>query len=55
VYIVDEEVRNIVKRNQPAEFYHCASFDFEDYQKLNGYKTTVPQYVRDYAYYLTNL
>jgi type I restriction enzyme R subunit len=54
-YIVDEEVRDIVKRNQPAEFYHCASFDFEDYQKLNGYKTTVPQYVRDYAYHLTNL
>jgi type I restriction enzyme R subunit len=54
-YIVDEEVRDIVKRNQPAEFYHCASFDFEDYQKLNGYKTIVPQYVRDYAYHLTNL
>lgn len=54
-YIVDEEVRDIIKRNQPAEFYHCASFDFEDYQKLNGYKTTVPQYIRDYAYHLTNL
>lgn len=54
-YIVDEEVRDIVKRNQPAEFYHCPSFDFEDYQKLNGYKTVVPQYVRDYAYQLTNL
>lgn len=54
-YIVDEEVRDIVKRNQPAEFYNCPSFDFEDYQKLNGYKQTVPQYVRDYAYHLTNL
>lgn len=54
-YIVDEEVRDIVKRNQPAEFYHCPSFDFEDYQRLNGYKATVPQYVRDYAYQLTNL
>lgn len=54
-YIVDEEVRDIVKRNQPADFYHCASFDFEDYQKLNGFKTIVPQYVRDYAYHLTNL
>jgi type I restriction enzyme R subunit len=54
-YIVDEEVRDIVKRNQPAEFYHCASFDFEDYQKLNGFKTIVPQYIRDYAYHLTNL
>jgi len=54
-YIVDEEVRDIVKRNQPAEFYHCPSFDFEDYKKLNGYRTIVPQYVRDYAYQLTNL
>lgn len=54
-YISDEEVRDIVKRNQPAEFYHCPSFDFEDYQKLNGYRVIVPQYVRDYAYQLTNL
>lgn len=54
-YIVDEEVRDIVKRNQPADFYNCPSFDFEDYQCLNGYKTTVPQYVHDYAYQLTNL
>ncbi len=54
-YIVDEEVRDIVKRNQPADFYNCAAFDFEDYQKLNGYKTSVPQYIHDYAYHLTNL
>ncbi len=54
-YIVDEEVRDIVKRNQPADFYNCPSFDFEDYQRLNGYKKTVPQYVHDYAYQLTNL
>lgn len=54
-YIVDEEVREIVKRNQPAEFYHCSSFDFKDYQRLNGFKEIVPQYVRDYAYQLTNL
>jgi len=54
-YIVDEEVRDIVKSNQPARFFNCQSFDFEDYQKLNGFKTTVPQYVQDYAYQLTNL
>jgi type I restriction enzyme, R subunit len=54
-YIVDEEVRDIVRRNQPADFYNCASFDFEDYQKLNGFKTIVPQYVSDYVYHLTNL
>jgi len=54
-YIVDEEVRDIVKRNQPGEFYNCPTFDFEDYERLNGYKSTVPQYIHDYAYQLTNL
>jgi len=54
-YIVDEEVRNIVKTRQLARFYNCASFDFSDYEKLNGYKTIVPQYIHDYAYNLTNL
>jgi len=54
-YIVDEEVRDIVKTRQLARFNHCASFDFSDYEKLNGYKTTVPQYIHDYAYNLTNL
>jgi type I restriction enzyme R subunit len=54
-YIVDEEVRDIVKTRQLARFYNCASFDFEEYQKLNGFKTAVPQYVNDYTYHLTNL
>jgi type I restriction enzyme R subunit len=54
-YIVDKEVRDIIKRNQPAEFFSCPSFDFEDYQKLNGYRATIPQYIHDYAYQLTNL
>jgi type I restriction enzyme, R subunit len=54
-YIVDEEVRDIVKTKQLARFNHCASFDFEDYQRLNGYKIIVPQYVQDYANHLTNL
>ena len=54
-YIVDEEVRDIIKSNQPAKFFNCQTFDFEDYQKLNGYKTVIPQYIHDYAYHLTNL
>jgi type I restriction enzyme, R subunit len=54
-YIVDEEVRDIVKTRQLARFHQCASFDFEDYKKLNSYKSIVPQYVQDYAYNLTNL
>lgn len=54
-YIVDEDVRDIIKSNQPAKFFNCQTFDFEDYQKLNGYKNIVPQYIHDYAYHLTNL
>ena len=54
-YVVDEEVRNIVKTKQLARLNQCATFDFSDYEQLNGYKITVPQYVQDYAYHLTNL
>lgn len=48
-YIVDEEVRGIITRNTPAEFFHCASFDFEEYQRLNGFKSMVPTYIKDYV------
>ena len=54
-YIVDDEVRDIVKSEQPARFHNCSSFDFDDYLKLNSYRTVVPDYIRDYAYHLTNL
>jgi type I restriction enzyme R subunit len=54
-YIVDEEVRDIVKTKQLARFHYCASFDFSDYEKLNSYRIIVPQYIHDYAYRLTNL
>jgi len=54
-YISDEEVRDIIKSRQLARLHQCASFDFADYEKLNSYKTIVPQYVNDYAYNLTNL
>jgi type I restriction enzyme R subunit len=48
-FLVDEEVRDIVKTKEFARFYHCASFDFSDYELLNGFKDKVPQYIRDYA------
>lgn len=54
-YIVDEEVREIIKKNEPQRFNFCHSFDFEDYQSLNNYKNIVPQYVQDYAVHLTNI
>jgi type I restriction enzyme R subunit len=48
-FLVDEEVRDIVKTKEFARFYHCASFDFSDYERLNGFKDKVPQYIQDYA------
>jgi len=48
-YIVDEEVRKIVKNNTPAHFNFCSSFGFDEYEKLNGYKTIVPMYIKDYV------
>lgn len=54
-YITDEDVRDIIKRDQPADFHFSPTFDFSDYEKLNGYRDLVPQYVHDYAYHLTNL
>lgn len=54
-FIVDDEVRDIVKTKQLARFHSCASFDFSDYERLNGFKSIVPQYVQDYAYHLTGI
>lgn len=54
-FIVDSEVRDIVKSKQLARFHTCASFDFSDYESLNGFKNIVPQYVNDYAYQLTGI
>jgi type I restriction enzyme R subunit len=48
-YIVDEEVRTIVKNNTPAQFNFCPSFGFDEYQKLNGYKEIIPTYIKDYV------
>lgn len=54
-YVTDEKVREIIASRQTGRFNTESSFHFDEYQRLNGYKTVVPQYVRDYAYHLTNL
>ncbi len=54
-FITDVEVRDIVKSKQLARFHQCASFDFSDYERLNGFKSIVPQYVHDYSYQLTGI
>lgn len=47
-YVTDEKVREIMESRQTARFNTESSFHFEEYQRLNGYKTIVPQYVKDY-------
>jgi type I restriction enzyme R subunit len=54
-YVTDEQVRDIIKSNQLGRLHTESTFDFMEYQKLNGFKTIVPQYIHDYAYHLTNL
>jgi len=54
-YVTDEKVREIVSTQQTGRFNTESSFDFEEYQQLNGFKTVIPQYVNDYAYHLTIL
>lgn len=48
-YIVDEQVRDIVERRAYAELYHSPVLSFEEFNACNGYKTVVPQYVKDYV------
>ncbi|MEK7142479.1 MAG: DEAD/DEAH box helicase family protein, partial [Patescibacteria group bacterium] len=48
-YIVDQQVREIIDTKQLAQLNFCPSFGFEEYQRLNGFKTTVPMYVKDYV------
>mgnify|MGYP001559265933 FL=1 len=48
-YIVDPQVREIIETKQLAQLNFCPSFGFEEYQRLNGFRTTVPTYVKDYV------
>jgi hypothetical protein len=54
-YATDDIVREIINSRQTARFNTESSFSFDEYRRLNGYKNIVPQYVKDYAYNLTNL
>ncbi len=54
-YVTDEKVREIVASRQIGRFSTESSFNSDEYTKLNGFKTAVPQYIHDYAYHLTNL
>ncbi len=54
-FIVDPELREIVKSKQLGRLHQLASFDFSDYERLNGFRSLIPRYVFDYAYQLTGL
>lgn len=54
-YATDDTVREIIKSRQIGRFNTESSFTFTEYQSLNGLATTIPQYIHDYAYNLTNL
>ena len=48
-YIVDPQVREIIETKQLAKLNFCPSFGFEEYELLNGFKTMIPVYVKDYV------
>ena len=54
-YLVDEELRDIIKTKELARLNHCASFDFSDYEKLGGFESAVPDYIHDYASQLVGI
>ena len=54
-YLIDEELRDIIQSKELARLNHCASFDFSDYEKLDGFESAVPDYIRDYASQLVGI
>ncbi|HVY72658.1 MAG TPA: DEAD/DEAH box helicase family protein [Candidatus Paceibacterota bacterium] len=48
-FITDDLVREIIESRETARFNTESSFHFDEYAQLNGYKTVVPQYVKDYV------
>jgi len=54
-YATDKTVRDIIESRKTGRFNTESTFNFEEYQRLNGFKSVVPQYINDYAYQLTNL
>lgn len=48
-YITDPEIREIIENKQYAELYQSPVMSFEEFERLNGFKTIIPQYVKDYV------
>jgi len=57
-YATDKEIREIIDAPNGelwGRLNTTPAFTFEEFNACNGFRQTVPQYVRDYAYHLTNL
>ena len=48
-YIVDPEIREIIETKKYAELYQSPVLSFEEFNRLNGFKITIPQYIKDYV------
>ncbi len=48
-YITDPEVREIIEGKKYAELYQSPVLSFEEFSRLNGFKTIIPQYIKDYV------
>jgi len=48
-YITDTEVREIVETKQYGRFATNPKMSLDEYRELNGWRTIVPEYVKDYV------
>jgi type I restriction enzyme R subunit len=48
-YITDEKFRDIINKKQFAELNVYAGFTMSEFKALNGWRETVPEYVKDYV------
>lgn len=47
-YVVDAKFREIINKKQYAELNVYAGFTMSEFKELNGWRETVPEYVKDY-------
>jgi len=47
-YVTDEKFRGIINKKQFAELNVYAGFTMSEFKELNGWRETVPEYVKDY-------
>ena len=48
-YITEPEIREVVESKKYAELHQSPVLSFEEFNRLNGFKTIIPQYIKDYV------